>query len=115
MHRHDAAVSYIWSQQLEDVANDLPSNIGRSSVVHSLVRELGLLDDIDSQVVELPGSDGCVKESDERREVSTASHTPDLLESATSCRRARVVKPDMTLGTRDRLLRYHSGSYVGSY
>ena len=38
-------VAYIHSPQLQAVADHLPANLGRSSIVHSLVRALDLLTD----------------------------------------------------------------------
>jgi hypothetical protein len=37
-------VSYIWSRQLQDACDQLPSNIGRSSMVHDLHRAFGLFE-----------------------------------------------------------------------
>lgn len=71
----DMTVAYVWSQEQQSIADQLPANVGRSSVVHSLVRSLGLLEE---------------------------------------CNGARVIAPDPTLGTRERLLRYHTPAYVGS-
>lgn len=38
-------LAYIWSPALQQSADLLPSNIGRSSFVHALSNALGLLDD----------------------------------------------------------------------
>ena len=45
---HSARVAYVWSQEMQDVAGDLPANIGRSSLVHGLVNALDLLHEPDS-------------------------------------------------------------------
>lgn len=66
-------VSYIWSEELQRISDQLPSNLGRSSLVHDLHRALGLLDD----------------------------------------ENVRVVEPDLELGSRERLVRYHDTSYIG--
>ncbi|CAK9781091.1 Arginase/deacetylase [Cutaneotrichosporon oleaginosum] len=39
-----ASVAYIWSPELQRAADELPANVGRSSLVHGLVRALGLLE-----------------------------------------------------------------------
>lgn len=89
-------VSYIWSKQLQQVADQLPSNLGRSSVVHDLIHSFGLLgDDPHSSSGDAP--DG--------------SNAPER--QATVSKRARVVAPLSTFGTREQLLRYHDQTYVG--
>ncbi|WVR06889.1 hypothetical protein IAU60_003925 [Kwoniella sp. DSM 27419] len=40
-------IAYIWSEELQEVADDLPSNVGRSSVVHGLIRALDLVEECD--------------------------------------------------------------------
>ncbi|WRT66529.1 uncharacterized protein IL334_003488 [Kwoniella shivajii] len=82
-------VSYIWSQELQDVSDDLPSNIGRSSMVHGLIRALDLLD------IEATSVDG-----------------NDDLENGECSRKATVVAPDESLGMEDCLLKYHDKAYV---
>lgn len=37
-------VAYVWSEQLQALSDDLPANLGRSSLVHGLIRALGLLE-----------------------------------------------------------------------
>lgn len=66
-------VSYVWSEDLQRVCDQLPSNLGRSSLLHDLHRTIGLLDD----------------------------------------ENVRVVEPDLELGSRERLERYHDASYIG--
>ena len=66
-------ISYIWSEPLQRVSDQLPSNLGRSSLVHDLHRAIGLLDD----------------------------------------ENVRIVEPDLELGSRERLARYHDASYIG--
>jgi hypothetical protein len=61
-------VKYVWSKLLQDVCDQLPANLGRSSMVHDLIRAFGLLRD--------------------------------------------VVEPDMELGSRMALERYHDPSYL---
>ncbi|WWC89170.1 uncharacterized protein L201_004088 [Kwoniella dendrophila CBS 6074] len=76
-------VSYIWSQELQDVSDDLPSNIGRSSMVHGLIKALELLDEI----------------------IEDKAHIDNHP-------RAQVVAPDEDLGTGDCLLKYHDKEYI---
>ncbi|WVW84091.1 hypothetical protein I302_106120 [Kwoniella bestiolae CBS 10118] len=78
-------VGYIWSQELQDVSDDLPSNIGRSSMVHALIKALDLLDD--------ETEDGDVNNGEDRN-------------------KARIVPPDEELGTEQCLLKYHDQSYI---
>ncbi|WWC62139.1 uncharacterized protein I303_104730 [Kwoniella dejecticola CBS 10117] len=79
-------VSYIWSQELQDVSDDLPSNIGRSSMVHGLIRALDLLE----------------------RESSSSSQSDD----GPAFNRASIVAPDEHLGTEDCMLKYHDKDYI---
>jgi hypothetical protein len=78
-------VAYIWFEQLEELANALPANLGRSSMVHSLINALGLVkrNDLD------------VAKSDDMR--------------------ATVIAPDLRLGTAEALKKYHDAKYVGMF
>lgn len=67
-------VAYIWSRELQNACNELPCNIGRSSIVHELHRAYGLFDD-------------------------------DLL---------MVVEPNIELGDKRRLERFHGRDYIGT-
>lgn len=104
-------VSYIWSEELQAVSDQLPSNIGRSSVVHDLIDAFGLLhharasnhDGSESRVVQ-EAKDG----QDGQTDIARASETS--LE--TDCR-AKVVSPDLDLGTATMMKRYHDVAYVG--
>ncbi|WWC94618.1 hypothetical protein V866_001465 [Kwoniella sp. B9012] len=78
-------VAYIWSQELQDVSDDLPSNIGRSSMVHGLIKALDLLDD-DAAAKRLTNGDNPNK--------------------------ATVFAPDEDLGSEQCLLKYHDQSYI---
>ena len=49
MHR---SVSYIWSAELQQLSDRLPSNLGRSSLIHGLHRATGLLYNDNILVVE---------------------------------------------------------------
>ena len=76
---------YIWSQALQDASDQLPANLGRSSLVHGLIQALSLLE----------------------------SNHPDDPSASEDSWRAVVVPPDMTLGTEACLRRYHDAAYVG--
>lgn len=41
---HMPSAAYLWSPQLQRAADGLPANTGRSSLVHGLIRALGLLE-----------------------------------------------------------------------
>lgn len=70
MHEPDTPC-YIWSSHLQTVSDQLPANLGRSSLIHDLHRATGLWDQM------------------------------------------RIVQPDVELGTRERLEKYHSPGYLG--
>lgn len=91
-------VAYIWSEELQHVADQLPSNIGRSTVVHDLIKSLDLLD--------IVGDDNQCHVS-EYGYGAKENHGP-------IGRRARVVEPDVErFGRREHLERYHDKKYVG--
>ncbi|WVQ82090.1 hypothetical protein IAT38_004218 [Cryptococcus sp. DSM 104549] len=156
-------VAYIWSPELQHVSDDLPSNVGRSSMVHGLIQSLKLLDfteylaeeeasaeasgseeggeekekERDEEEREADGAEGSVekpamegqeeggqerpanggangkaRESGEvNGEDGNTSH-PDDHEQEPGLWRARVVRPDETLGTKACLVRYHDKTYV---
>lgn len=79
-------VSYIWSEELQAIADKLPANIGRSSRVHSLIRALGLVQ-------------GQSTEEDEEDHGKTG--------------KAAIVAPDISLGEPEQLRKYHDARYVG--
>jgi hypothetical protein len=87
-------VVYIWSQAMQDAADALPANIGRSSMVHDLIHSLDLLE---------PAP--VATETDPR--------TPEGAESQGMEQTARVMAPEMELGTAEALRRYHDTKYVG--
>lgn len=134
------SVAYLWSPQLQRAADGLPANTGRSSLVHGLIRSLGLLeetatvggggeghgegDDEDG------GNDGDEQtrnqpkgKADGQRAASARDDTPDEEaepepEGADSgplsvIRGVRVVAPDPSLGTQAELRRYHDQRYIG--
>lgn len=47
-------VAYIWSPTLQHAADQLPSNIDRSSMVHSLVHALDLWGEDDTRAAVIP-------------------------------------------------------------
>ncbi|ODO04829.1 hypothetical protein I350_05439 [Cryptococcus amylolentus CBS 6273] len=95
-------VAYIWSAELERVSNDLPSNVGRSSMVHDLIRSLGLLDSELGYETEENHDD----DEEESREI------PDTDNSGWIRPMARIIPPDPSLGTKACLLRYHDKGYL---
>nr|XP_031863426.1 uncharacterized protein CI109_001302 [Kwoniella shandongensis]KAA5530498.1 hypothetical protein CI109_001302 [Kwoniella shandongensis] len=130
-------VAYIWSQDLQDVADDLPSNVGRSSMAHGLIDSLGLLDhtqepedggsdeedddDVDGAVEESAGGgdgeDGATTKSKKQDQSSDQIDQTELRntidDSPSLLRTAKVIAPDLSLGTKTCLLRYHDKAYVG--
>jgi hypothetical protein len=92
-------VAYIHSSRLQATADLLPSNIGRSSVVHNLIHALGLLDRAASRDT---AGDGSLSNGAAGSEVE--------LETMAS-----VVQPDLELGDEVALRRYHDAAYVGSW
>lgn len=82
--RQDARIAYVHSDALRKVADQLPANIGRSSLVHSLISAYGLL-----------GTTGDGLSPDRQEASSTAA----------------VIAPE-SAGKAD-LLRYHDAAYVG--
>lgn len=81
-------VAYVWSQQLEDVSSELPSNVGRSRQIHDLVRALHLLRQVD----------------DEEEDVSDGGTLAQP--------RARVISP--VQATRRDLAQAHDLDYIGN-
>ena len=130
-------VAYIWSQELQDVSDQLPANIGRSSMVHGLIRALNYLEEGNND--DHDGHDGhdVYQTKDTTNETNDANGQPidvdvELEETEMTSsneqeiewmnriktddnvyRRARVVQPDLLLGTTESLRRYHDARYVG--
>jgi hypothetical protein len=96
-------VAYVWSEELQNAADELPSNIGRSSVVHGLIQALDLLHDDQYRDDSFSGPQGGHK----RR------RSPGL-DPSSGRRKAWVIPPDHQLGSRDSLKRYHDENYVGT-
>ncbi|GAA5969094.1 hypothetical protein JCM3765_003436 [Sporobolomyces pararoseus] len=80
-------VSYIHSPQLQRVGDVLPSNLGRASLVHSLISSYGLLEDREE------GFEGELAEGEEKM-------------------RARIVEPEQA--TRQELLSFHDEDFIDS-
>lgn len=97
-------VAYLWSEDMQAAADQLPSNLGRSSVVHDLIRDLDLLDN--GGVPRDLERDG--RQGDAGRRSGGVGARGDLL-------RARVVRPDIQLGNEDNMKRYHDPKYVGPF
>lgn len=96
-------VSYIWSEELQHVADQLPSNIGRSTIVHDLAKSLDLLH-FDKGLTPNANKD------ESNGDFSSRSNVEEGVRSSI----ARVVEPDLdTFGTREQLERYHDKKYVG--
>lgn len=88
-------VVYITSPEQRSYADLLPSNQGRSSIVHSLIEALDLLDYAENDECTSSPEDGAEKEE----------HVPKL-------NRARVLEPFPA--TRADLCRFHDKAYVSS-
>lgn len=84
---NDARVCYISSKKLTDLSDRLPSNRGRSSLVHELVEHLDLIDF---------GSDGLSQSSEA---------------SGAEMNRATLVEPSPA--SRNDLLKFHDAEYLG--
>lgn len=128
-------VSYLWSPSLQRLSDDLPSNVGRSSTVHDLIKSLGLLDfeELKGRLSEKGKKEDGDGESDDdddnegsRDEIKNENkqeadgepqrRTPDIptgLSTQAQGDKAIVVLPDPDLGTKTCLLRYHDRSYIG--
>lgn len=134
-NRSKIRVSYLWSPSLQRLSDDLPSNVGRSSTVHDLIKSLGLLDfeELKGRLSEKGKKEDGDGESDDdddnegsRDEIKNENkqeadgepqrRTPDIptgLSTQAQGDKAIVVLPDPDLGTKTCLLRYHDRSYIG--
>ncbi|BEJ16308.1 hypothetical protein CspHIS471_0509130 [Cutaneotrichosporon sp. HIS471] len=132
-----ASVAYIWSAELQRAADQLPANVGRSSLVHGLVRALGLLDnpsdhsDTVRQGVEGQGADGGGEHNAEASRdpevawLSSESGPGEGMEGGDveaeddeeptdpPIHGIRVVPPDLSFATPIELRRYHDQRYLG--
>lgn len=122
-------VVYVWSEDLERAANHLPSNIGRSSVVHDLVRSFDLLAAEDITQPERQGqspkhpsktrSADLDEDAAAQEAQALAAETDTDSESVEGkptwpAGLAKVVPPDTNaFGHKDNLTRYHEAGYVG--
>lgn len=98
-------VSYIWSKELQSVADCLSSNLGRSSIVHDLIDSLDLLDRYPSNKSADDVSQPAIRVRDKDPDQG-CRHRGDM------GRRALVVAPDMVFGVEEVLTRYHEKQYV---
>jgi histone deacetylase 1/2 len=106
-------VAYIWSQTLQEAADQLPYNLGRSTLGHDLIRSLDLLDGTSGSS---PTDEHGEGDSDRHEDEETALHlrSRSIEKGKGNLRsRARVIEPDMSLGTAQSLRRYHDSDYVG--
>jgi len=103
-------VSYIWSQDAQDVADCLPANIGRSSVVHGLIQAFELLEQTSSK---LNGSSETAKTATSRPKPNGTSLDPPYSSSTAERPRATIIAPALSSGIGDILRRYHDKEYVG--
>ncbi|RSH88876.1 hypothetical protein EHS25_002538 [Saitozyma podzolica] len=105
-------VAYIWSQTLQEAADQLPYNLDRSTLVHDLIRSLDLLDGTSGSS---PTDEHGEGDSDRHEDEETALHlrSRSIEKGKGNLRsRARVIEPDMSLGTAQSLRRYHDSDYV---
>jgi hypothetical protein len=108
-------VAYVWSEELQRTADLLPANIGRSSRVHGLVKAFDLLSE-DEGVDE---RDDLPVDENQLVESQAAASAASLLASGTPPPKAlkgkaRVVRPDLSLGNATSLKRYHDAAYVSA-
>lgn len=90
-------VAYIHQENLKTSADALPSNIGRSSLVHSLIKSLNLLETDDEE-----------DEEDEEK-VDALKAVKEVLKQA----RARVVESKPA--DRAQLSAFHDNSYLSKF
>lgn len=134
-NRSKIRVSYLWSPSLQRLSDDLPSNVGRSSMVHDLIKSLGLLDfeELKGRLSERDkkgNGDGESEDDDDsdgdRDEIQIEDkqdadgepqrrtpNSPTELSTQPQGEKATVVLPNPSLGTKACLLRYHDRSYIG--
>lgn len=108
-------VAYIWSKTLQEAADQLPYNLGRSTLVHDLIRSLDLLDvtsGCPSSNTDERGEEDFDRNEDEEAAMHLRSRSIEKGKGRMRSR-ARVVEPDMSLGTAQSLRRYHDSDYVG--
>ncbi|WVQ99541.1 hypothetical protein IAU59_006677 [Kwoniella sp. CBS 9459] len=118
-------IAYIWSKELQDVCDDLPSNVGRSKMVHGLIRSLDLVKENDGSLyndeTESESQEGVIDgEDEEPMESGPANNSngmkttpiPQLSTNGGASSKAKLVPPDEGLGTKECLLRYHDRTYV---
>jgi len=115
-------ISYIWSKELQTAADQLPSNIGRSSVVHDLVGAFDLLNHDDNVKHTISQRVNVSEDGDEVHDINRREdqmeNTQNALNSGTPAflgAGARVVAPDPSLGSPEMLKRYHDHKYVGPF
>lgn len=126
--KDDRRVAYIWSKELQGYSDKLPSNIGRSSMVHDLIKSFDLLspgsrniqqDHTPQNEVSEEGNTGNVREGEEAAESGEDGEEGDevgrrIQEDIKPSKWARVVKPDLKrFGSEDNLKTYHDPQYVG--
>ena len=112
-------VAYIWSQELQDVADDLPANHGRSSMVHGLIQVLDLLERGQAQEAHQPGpnrseeahddDDNTIDDSDDGE--GSMGHPEVTIPRLAG--KATVVQPELEFGIPGELKKYHDAKYVG--
>ncbi|GMK55280.1 hypothetical protein CspeluHIS016_0203360 [Cutaneotrichosporon spelunceum] len=125
------SVAYIWSAALQRAADELPANVGRSSLVHGLIRALGLLENppddpdmVKERAWDRGGADGDGRrmngaerdgdQGEDNGEDDGEDDDGDNTEEPTHrpIRGIRVVPPDLSLGTPTELRRYHDPHYL---
>lgn len=106
-------VAYIWSQSLQDAADQLPANVGRSSRVHGLIAALGLLHREEPKQDSVSVDRRVQLDREDSEESDAALELPVSL-SSKGKGRATVVAPDVALGSETALKRYHEAGYVGT-
>ena len=113
-------MAYVWSQELQDVADDLPANQGRSSMVHGLMQVLDLLQE--QRADEIPRSaardaaeakDGDSDNESVGDDAGDSSNRPEIILPRMTGK-ATIVPPKLEFGSPSELKRYHDAKYVGT-
>lgn len=116
----DLPVAYVWSPTLQDVADALPANVGRSSTVHGLIRALHLADFDKAEKERECGEAANANEEVTANGSATNGTGEDAVESIPASSQevdhcvAKVVWPMAELATPAEMRRYHEVKYVGA-
>ncbi|ORX35728.1 hypothetical protein BD324DRAFT_73851 [Kockovaella imperatae] len=112
--------AYIWSTELQTVADQLPANVGRSSMVHGLIHALDLLEDRHhdgarsgaQQNAEQIDADAEVEQDEDEYEDQEREEKPIAAPIPSLSGRATIVSPYERFASETELKRYHDAAYV---